>query len=323
PSEAVSFVTDQRLSGLALVHPAWAGYLQWQTADRVRAVAGGRPLGASREASEAALWAFGGAGGSASDGEFLRKIDEWGVSFALVPQEWAKAGNFRKGWKPVYWDDMSAVIVPDVPKSADIIARYDASATYPPFFSGNLQGEKLRQVVRRLEERIRRGGDSAYAFYELGVCCFLLKDYARAEKSLELAIMTKADFAAAYHLLADIHRLRGDDQKAIDLYGLAVKFKPDLAMAYLQMGNLFFKQGDWQRGVANLKAAQAADDAWPQLDRAAPGLRKQLDDKIKEATTPRQRAKTKPDAHQPAGPQEPGKAAPGPDAPAAAADGGV
>lgn len=282
PVEAVSFITREKLDGLALVHPAWAGYLEWRAG--VTVVADTRPLAASDARRDAAFWAFTGALGTAA--EVLRLLEEWDVAFVLAPQEWPKAHAFREGWKPVYWDDVSAVLVPDTPENAPLVEKYDTSLTYPPLFSVGSTPEETELRVKALAERLQKSPESAYASYELGWCRFALKDYDGARIWLGYATGVKEDFVPAYYLFAETCRADGDNVGATVLYQKVLQYQRDHAMAYLRLGEIFAGQGDWMRGLKYFENARRADDARKQLDLIKPGLRAELDEYIRKITQP-------------------------------------
>ena len=74
----------------------------------------------------------------------------------------------------------------------------------------------------------------------LGVCYLYLKDYVKAEHSLNSAIqLNRHD--TSYIQLAKVHLLQGDVNSAIDVYKQAVEYSPENPDLMATLGLLFLQ----------------------------------------------------------------------------------
>jgi len=318
PKGAAAFVKANNIKGTALTHPNWAGYLLQGIYPGANVICGTKPLSADEDTVMAVSWAFGMPAKSGA-GAIIDALTRSKVTFAVVPQRWPRALDFRGAFAPVYWDDVSAVLVPNVPPNAALIAAHDESLTYPPYFGFGLTQERLPEAIAALQKKLAEGGESAYANYELGICFLRRGDREAAAASLIMALGTNPTLPEAYHWLGDmvssdkgdfvtekilaafsqysqLGRLlagaRGTSEAGranalrIFLYSQAIRCNRDFAMAYLKLGQVLLESGDTYRGIQNLREARSADDRRPQLGRET---RRQLEEQIVKLTTPQPR----------------------------------
>lgn len=289
PARAMVFIEKNGLKGAVLARPLWAGYVLWTAYPAVRPVACTKPFSTDAALARDVAWMF--SAGGARPGEAVARLERSGAALALVPLDWTRAGASREGLVPVYWDDTAAIFVRDTPANSKLIAASDARLTYPPYFGFGLTAEKLPDVIRQLENQVANYGRSAHAEYELGMCYWRLGEDIKAHAHLSMALGMDPSLVVAYQLMGDIATKEKNIPAARQFYSEAIRIDPLFAMAYIKLGNLYFEGGDWARGVENLIAAQRADDKRPQLDRLKPGLRQELNEQVKKATTPPQRPK--------------------------------
>ena len=311
PDKAIAFAKKNGLTGVALVHPKWAGCFLASEYPRARMLYDPRILATTHESAELAGQAFAAEAKRPAE-EVAGALLAGGMRFALVPQQWTRSIAMVRFWTPVYWDDRAAVFVPNLKENADFILAHDERLTFPAYLVFNMRPDRLPAIIAALEKKVAEDPDSALARYHLGMAFYMKKDYIPAAMQLLLALGNDPALATAYHTLGDIVRAtknpqvahaamavvtgsrvmmeamagvprEGDaiyDAIAVALHTQAVALDPNLAMAYVRLGNIYVEKGQLARALTALTAAKEADKRRPQLEAIRPGLSAELDRQI-------------------------------------------
>ena len=102
-----------------------------------------------------------------------------------------------------------------------------------------LKNNETDFAIELLIQATTEAPDLNFAFTNLGLAYFKLKDFEKAEQTFQKAIKSNAYDAVAYNHIGIIQRMNGDFANAKTSYEKAITINNDYANAYLNLGILY------------------------------------------------------------------------------------
>ena len=114
-------------------------------------------------------------------------------------------------------------------------------------------------------------------YYNYGWSSSERHDYAKALRSLDIAIAYNPKYATAYAERAYVHRRMGDYGEALADSNRAIELRPNDPSAYVSRGQSYYHLGDYRRAIKEFEKAKSLDQKLTGLsDKWIEGARKNL-----------------------------------------------
>ena len=132
-------------------------------------------------------------------------LERYRIDFILGDNRLNKRYYSLPGWRLVYWDDVSRILVKPTPDRRALIERYECGLTCPDTFSpmSLKRHGLLPQAVAQLEAKVQADAGCVVAHVNLGRCYLLQKRYDAAVGQFRLVLDPERNDAELCQYLAD------------------------------------------------------------------------------------------------------------------------
>jgi tetratricopeptide (TPR) repeat protein len=279
PRRAAEFVERQNLPGQIFNSYNEGGYFTWKLGPRRRDYVDGRaiPFGPTILQHESQLL-----GTSLDSALWQQEAERYDINTILFPLgseiPFARLKDLcnSRDWRPVYLDEVSAVLVRRKPETEDLIKRLEVNCATVPLPADRLpvssssfnqwsNAANLLAALGRNSEALAAVNnalsifpDSANARWLRGNIFYTVERYSEAEKEWDAALALAPREATVWFSLADLYQRDGRTPEAMHALQETIRLSSDPAMksrALVKLARLYFVTGQTKA------ALQALDEA--------------------------------------------------------------
>lgn len=174
-------------------------------------------------------------------------LDRLDIACAMLPWSYDLASRAifftSPEWRTIYWDDVAAITVRDVPENRSLIKARPFHLTCPVLFEKNLTDPNFhRPMLGELKAKLDEDPQCWLAYYNTGILLSTMGDPGAAAGAFQCARDLNPKSAASYYNLGIALAKAGDPEGAISNLEKAARLGPAIPKASLDLGMLLVGQ---------------------------------------------------------------------------------
>lgn len=193
-------------------------------------------------------------------GQYDQAIAEYNIALERDPNN--QRAYYRRGFAYFSMGDMQNAL-------ADYNRSIELEPVNPDAFNErgrvHLELEQYQSAIDDFTQSLQLGYRDPYiSYYNRGTAYLRMRDYAKAEEDLNLALSVNPDYAVAYNNRGNIYYAQGDYQRAIEDYDRAIALRGDQEnhLPYFNRGLAYSNLGDYAQAVADFAESIRIEPAY-------------------------------------------------------------
>ncbi len=116
-----------------------------------------------------------------------------------------------------------------------------------------------KEAIELYSKALRLSPDNAFIYHNIGLSCYYLKDYSKAEKAFKTAVSLNPNIADTYNLLGQLYLRKKDDTEALKYFLRALEINPDLRDAHYNVATTYLRLGKYELAAEEYKITLKID----------------------------------------------------------------